>query len=146
MADDAPEQGGQRAGVGHDPGPDPGDVGGDGLVDHGAEDVVLGFEIEIERPLRHPGAPGDVVQSGRGEALLGEHLQGRRDDLGGTVGLAPTELGRSSFHVQIITDQSVIRKTFCQVVDDLAPPGRQDAAWLIRRGRPFSASVRGQDP
>lgn len=67
-------------------------VGGDAMFDHGPEDVFLGREVEVERPLGDPGAGGDVVQPRGGEALLGEDLHRRGDDLVRSVGFAALEL------------------------------------------------------
>jgi len=73
--------------------PDEGEVRGQALRHHGAEQVLFGGEVEIERPLRHPGPGSDLVEPGGGEALVGEHDQGRRHDFIGAVGLAASELG-----------------------------------------------------
>ena len=62
---------------------------------HGAEDILLGGEVEIDGALGDAGTGGDVVQPSRGEALFHEHLQGRCDDFVGAVGLASAELWRT---------------------------------------------------
>ena len=51
------------------------------LAHDGAEQLLLVLEIEIERALRHAGAPGDFVQLGGGEALFREHLERRGANL-----------------------------------------------------------------
>ena len=57
------------------------DVRGDGLADHGLEELLLALEVQVDGPLAHPGDGGDVLQAGRGEAPVGEELQRRRDNL-----------------------------------------------------------------
>ena len=54
---------------------------GDDAADHRLEQLDLGLEIEIGQPLAHLGARGDVFEPRAGEALLGEFLEGRGDDL-----------------------------------------------------------------
>jgi hypothetical protein len=73
-------------------------VGDDRLAHHRPEQVLLGLEIEIERALRDPGPGGDVVQPRGREALLGEHLQRRGDDLAGPGFTASSPLGLAGGH------------------------------------------------
>ena len=87
------------------------DVRGHGLRDHCSEQILLGGEIEIERPLGDAGSSGDVIQSGGGEATLGEHLESRDDDLAGPglLAAAPTRQAlRGHGFGRFITDWSVI--------------------------------------
>ena len=54
---------------------------GDDAADHRLEQLDLGLEVEIGQALAHLGARGDVFEPRAGEALLGEFLEGRGDDL-----------------------------------------------------------------
>ncbi|MNL35201.1 hypothetical protein D3C87_1572160 [compost metagenome] len=45
-------------------------------LDDALDQRLLGGEIEIDRALGYPGAPGDVFHLGAGKALLGEHRHG----------------------------------------------------------------------
>ena len=50
------------------------------LADHGAEQVLLGREVEVDRALADAGGRGDVLQLGRGVAAFGERGEGGGDD------------------------------------------------------------------
>ena len=64
------------------------DVGQHRLADDGAEQVLLGWEIEVDRALADAGGSRDVLQLGRGVATLGERGEGGGDDFAGSGFLA----------------------------------------------------------
>ncbi len=51
------------------------------LLDHGLEQLLLVFEVDVERALRDAGGAGDVVHAGGIEALGQEDRAGAFDDL-----------------------------------------------------------------
>ena len=64
-------------------------VGQHGLADDGAEQFLLGREVEVDRALADAGGGGDVLQLGGGEAAFGEQAQCGVDDFAGAGGFAP---------------------------------------------------------
>ena len=64
------------------------EVGQHRLAHHGAEQVLLGREVEVDRALADAGRGGDVLQLGRGVAAFGERGEGGGDDLAGPGVLA----------------------------------------------------------
>ena len=58
------------------------------LAHDGAEQILLGREVEVDRALADAGGRGDVLQLGRRVAALGERGEGGGDDLAGSGILA----------------------------------------------------------
>ena len=58
------------------------------LAHDGAEQVLLGGEVEVDRALADPGGGSDVLQLGRGVAAFSERGEGGSDDLAGPRVLA----------------------------------------------------------
>ena len=73
------------------------------LGDEFEKQLLLVLEIDIERALRHPGNPGDVVHAGGIETILMKDLAGAIEDLAALAGVLP----RARFHP--LLDQGHIR-------------------------------------
>ena len=63
-------------------------VGQHRLADHGAEQVLLGREVEVDRALADAGGRRDILQLGRRVAALGEGGERGGDDFTGPGVLA----------------------------------------------------------
>jgi hypothetical protein len=66
-------------------GPRCAEIDGDRLAHDALEQRGLVLEVEIDRSLRQAGAFSDIVEPGRGEALLDEQRQRRVEDLAGAL-------------------------------------------------------------
>src|SRR5262249_50690007 len=62
------------------------EVADHGLADHALEEGELVVEVEVDRGLAEPGALGDVVEPGAGEALFDKQLERGLEDLLGPFG------------------------------------------------------------
>ena len=110
LGDGAQDVGGGRVGV-----PQQGggglQVGQHGLADDGAEQVLLGREVEVDRAFADAGGGGDVFQLGGGEAAVGEQTQRCLDDLAGAGFLAASAAAGQGLRCRwpwaLLTDRSV---------------------------------------
>ena len=89
-------------------------VGQHGLADDGAEQILLGGEVEVDRAFADAGGGGDVLQLGGGKAAVGEQTQGRLDDLAGAGFLAASAapgqgLGVAGHGRYLLTGRSVFK-------------------------------------
>ena len=99
------------------------DIGDHRLADDGAEDVLLGLEIEIERALGDAGAGRDLLDPRAGKALFGEHAAARpRRCRRAAASLRRRHFGcRRQPRTSLINDRSVINT-------GRSPPSSQIAA------------------
>ena len=99
LGDGAQDVGGGAVGVGQQGGGGL-QVGQHGLADDGAEQVLLGGEVKVDRALADAGGGGDVLQLGGGKAAVGEQAEGGLDDFAGAGLLAASAApGRVSVSV-----------------------------------------------
>ena len=89
-------------------------VGQHGLAHDGAEQVLLGREVEVDRALADAGGRGDILQLGRGVAALGERGERGGDDFTGSGVLAA---GAEGHRCYLLTVQSVFKEPDDPLVD-----------------------------
>ena len=73
------------------------EIAADGMLHHAFEEGGLVLEVEVDRGLGEPGAPGHVVEARAGKPRFDELGEGRVDDLLRPGGGRATLFGR--FHI-----------------------------------------------
>src|SRR5215813_1315752 len=91
---------------------------GSHLLEDAGKDLLLGFEVMIDRAFRHAGAASDVIDAGRGEAVRGEKFA-RRACYCGDGGGAPLGLAGHLCYIAGLTNRLRVGKWYFQTVSRL---------------------------
>jgi hypothetical protein len=100
-----------------------GDVGNDEGMHQRLEDRLFTREVQVDGAFRRARPDCDVFHAGGGEALLGEHIKGRIEQLGGTDFLAAARL-RFCHGANLPTGQSLGCSSPCLAVKPVPPQAR----------------------